>query len=312
MSASADQIGAEQAPLLFDSEFLRKLERLEWLARKNLRGLPRGEHSTARRGRGLEFDDFRRYQPGDDFRYIDWNIFSRLDRLVVKLYASEEDMTLHLVLDSSASMGFGDPLKFDYARRLTAALGYIGLNNLDRVALSTFADGLGPSLPALKTRHQLTTLLDFLQELKCAQPTRFGAAMRELAVRTGRAGSRAGLGAGLVVVITDMLGFDDGEDGLAALRHRGHDVVVMQVLSEEEIAPPLDGALHLVDAEGGEALRVTVDARLRELYQTRLQAHLENIERYCRRSGTEYLRASTAIAFEDVVLRYLRKGTHLR
>lgn len=294
----------DHTPLLFDGTFLRKLERLELLARKTLRGLPRGEHSTSRRGRGLEFDDFRNYQPGDDFRYIDWNIFSRLDRLVVKLYASEEDMTLHLVLDTSASMGFGDPVKFDYARRLTAALGFIGLNNLDRVTVTTFADGLGPSLAALKTRHQLTTLLDFLLELRCGKSTRFGAALRALAARTR--------GAGLVVVVTDLLGIDDVEDGLEALRRRGHDVMLMQVLAEEEIAPPLDGALHLVDSEHGEALKVTVDAELRSLYQARLAMHLDRQEAYCRKTGIEYMRASTAIGFEDVVLRYLRQGTHLR
>lgn len=296
--------GPDSAALVFDAEFLRKLERLEWVARKILRGLPRGERNTARRGRGLEFNDFRRYQPGDDFRYIDWNIFSRLDRLVVKLYTSEEDMTLHLVLDCSASMGFGAPSKFDYARRLAAALGFIGLHHLDRVVLTTFAGAGGAGLPPLATRRQLTTLLDFLTGLECAGPTRVEGAFRELA-----ASSR---GARLMVVISDFLGATGLETGLDALRHRGHDVVAMQVLSEEEIAPPLDGAIELVDAESGGTLRATVDARLRALYAERLDARLRALEGYCRRTGIEYLRASTAIAFEDLILRYLRQGTHLR
>ena len=128
---------------IFDSEFLRKLERLELLARKMFRGQLRGEHSTSRRGRGLEFSDFRRYRAGDDLRHIDWNIFSRLERLFLKLYAAEEDMSLHLLLDTSASMGFGDPSKFDSARRLAASLAYIGLNNMDRVAVAAVADFTG-------------------------------------------------------------------------------------------------------------------------------------------------------------------------
>ena len=292
------------AAALFDGDFLRKLERLEWLARKTLRGLPRGERATARRGRGLEFNDFRRYQPGDDFRYIDWNIFSRLDRLVLKLYTSEEDFTLRIVLDCSASMDFGEPLKFDYARRIAAALGFIGLHNLDRVVLATFSDAPGPTLGPLKTRRQLITLLDFLRELRCGRETRLGASLRELAASVPSAE--------LVVVISDLLGRDDLKAGLDALRHRGHDVVVLQVLAEEEIAPPLDGALRLVDAESGAALEVTVDAPLRALYQQRLDARLLEIENGCRRSGIEYLRTSTTIAFEEVVLRYLRGGTHLR
>ena len=294
----------EDRALVFDGEFLRKLERLELIAKKIFRGLLRGEHTTQRRGRGLEFSDFRRYQPGDDFRYIDWNIFSRLDRLFLKLYASEEDVTLHLLLDTSASMGFGEPLKFDHARRIAAALAYIRLNNLDRVGLTTFSEHLGTSLPPLKTKHHMAAVLRFLLGLRCAGATRFARPLREFASRTRRPG--------LVVLITDLLGADDSQLGLEAVRHRGHDVMLLQLLGEEEIEPPLDGALRLLDAEDASELRVTVDAELRSLYQTRLQARLEAIERYCLQAGIEYLRASTAVPFEDVVLKYLRQGTSLR
>ena len=299
--ASAPENASE---LAFDAEFLHKLERLELLAKKIFRGLMRGEHTTVRRGSGLEFTDFRRYQPGDDFRYVDWNIFSRLDRLFLKLYASEEDMTLHLLLDASASMGFGDPVKFDYARRVAAALAYIGLSNLDRVGVTVFADTLGATLPPLKARHHMATLLAFLRGLSCHAPTRFGLALREFASRNRRPG--------LVILITDLLGEEDAGIGLKALRRRGHDVLVLQLLAEEEIEPPLDGALRLVDAENGSELKITVDSALRDLYRERLQARLEDIEAFCRSAGVEYLRASTAIAFEDVVLKYLRQGTYLR
>ena len=151
---SGQAFDTSQPALLFDGEFLRKLERLELLARKMFRGQLRGERATPRRGRGLEFTDFRRYRPGDDVRHIDWNIFSRLDRLFLKLYASEEDVCLHLLLDVSASMGYGQPPKFDHARRLAAALAYIGLANLDRVSMSTFADGALGYLPPMKARSR--------------------------------------------------------------------------------------------------------------------------------------------------------------
>ena len=290
--------------LVFDDEFRRKLERLELLARKILRGLLRGEHTAARRGRGLEFYDFRGYRPGDDFRHIDWNIYARLDQLFLKLHASDEDLTLHLLVDASASMGFGEPSKFDHARKLAAALACIALNNFDRVGVSTFAAGLGASLAPSKARHQMASLLTFLNELPCRGATSFGASLRAFATRARNPG--------LVVLISDLLGADDGLAGIEALRGGGHDVVVIQLLAESEIDPALDGALRLVDAETGDELEVTVDEDLRAFYQQRLERRLQEIEQFCRRQGVEYLRASTAIAFEDIVLKCLRQGAHLK
>ena len=294
----------DQQPLIFDAEFLRKLEQLELLAKKIFRGLIRGEHATPRRGRGLEFADFRRYRPGDDLRYIDWNIFARLDRLFLKLYASEEDITLHVLLDVSASMNFGQPSKFDHARKLAAALAYIGLSNLDRVSLSAFSDSLGAKVPALKTKSQIAVLLDFLLQQSASGKTDYSRSLRAFAARNPNPG--------LVVVISDLLGTDDIAQALDALRYAGHDLMVVQLLAEEEIEPPLDGALSLVDAEDGSELKVTVDEELRTAYQSRFQQVLAATEDYCRRSGVEYLRTSTAIDFEDIVLRYLRQGRFWR
>jgi uncharacterized protein (DUF58 family) len=290
--------------LLFDAEFLRKLERLEVLANKIFRGLIRGEHATPRRGRGIEFADFRRYRPGDDLRYIDWNIFARLDRLFLKLYTSEEDLTLHVLMDASASMDFGNPRKFDYARKLAAALAYIGLSSLDRVGLSVFADSLGAKLPVLKTRQQMATVLDFLAGRQSGGNTDFARSLKAFATHNPNPG--------LVVLITDLLGGSGAKSGLDALRHGGHDLMVVQLLAEEEIDPPLAGALTLTDAEDGSELKITVDAALRSLYQDRLAHSLDETENYCRRCGCEYLRASTAIPFEDVMLKYLRQGRFWR
>ncbi|MCP5152966.1 MAG: DUF58 domain-containing protein [Ectothiorhodospiraceae bacterium] len=302
MSVPEATVAAEA--LVFDTEFLRKLERIEIVARKIFRGQLRGEHTTMRRGRGLELADFRSYQPGDDLRYVDWNIFSRLDRLFLKLYVSEEDVTLNLLVDASASMRFGTPSKFDQARRMAAAIAYVGLCNLDRVSVSVFADGLGLGMPGLRTKHAMTKILRFLESIEARDATNLTAAGRAFAARARHPG--------LVMVITDLLDWDDARPGLEALVHRGNEVVVVQLLAEEEIAPPLDGPLRLRDSETGEELRVTVDAELRHLYRRRLDAHLARIEAFCREHAVEYLRASTAIPFEDVVLRYLRRGMHVR
>ena len=311
MSEAQDEVGRTEVSEtasglvpgeLFDPAFLAKLERLELLARRVLKGWVRGEHASTRRGRGLEFADHRPYHPGDDLRYIDWHIFSRLEQLFLKLYANEEDLTLSVVLDASASMRFGSPRKFDYARQLVAALAYIGLNNLDRVVLSAFNDGVTAALHPLKSRASSPSALGFLSELECGGTTRFLASMREAAERSRNPG--------LVVLVSDLLGVEGVEAGIDALRYRGHDVVVIQVLAEEEIEPPLDGAYRLIDVEDGKAVQVTVDRPLRQAYAARLAAELDRIERYARAAGIEYLRASTAISLEDVMLRYLRQGSH--
>ena len=146
-------------------------------------------------------------------------------------------------------MGFGEPSKFDHARRLAAALAYIALHNLDRVGVSVFAEDLGAAVPPIKARHHMARLLAFLGELPCAGATRFGSALRAFA--TGMRNP------GLVILISDLLGAEDtqdAQDGIEALRHGGHDVVVIQLLAESEIDPPLEGALRLVDAETGEEL----------------------------------------------------------
>ena len=303
--AMAPDAAAEpNGDLVFDEEFLRKLEQLELLARKIFRGQLRGERTTTRRGRGLELTDFRHYWPGDDFRNIDWNIYSRLDQLFLKLHASEEDLTLHLVVDTSASMGFGNPSKFDYARRLAAALGYVALGNFERVAVSAFAEGVRASLPPQRARQHLSRLLAFLRTLPCGGATRFGAALRQFASRARTPG--------LAFLISDLLGVESAFDGIDALRYAGHDVVVVQLLAESELEPPLEGSFRMIDAETGETLDVTVDGELRRLYQRRLERSLADMAAFCRRRGIEYVRASTAVGFEDVVLKYLRQGGHLR
>ena len=304
MSVTSLNAPAAGRGLVFDEEFLRKLEQLELLARKIFRGLLRGEHTTSRRGRGLEFTDFRHYRPGDDFRHIDWNIYSRLDQLFLKLHASEEDVTLHLVLDASASMGFGEPSKFDHARRLAASLAYIALHNLDRVGVSAFSEGPGASLPPIKTRNHMARLLTFLGDLPCDGVTRFDAALRAFATRNRNPG--------LVILISDLLGSGNPHDGIEALRYGGHDVVVIHLLAESEIEPAYDGAMRLVDAETGDEVDVTVDDEMRRIYRDRLMRQLQDTEKFCRQRGVEYLRASTDVAFEDVVLKYLRQGTHLK
>jgi uncharacterized protein (DUF58 family) len=288
---------------LYDAAFLRKLERLALVSRRLYRGEGRGMHRSMRRGASPDFADHRAYQPGDDLRSMDWNVYGRLGRLFVKLFVDEEDVSVHILLDTSRSMGFGNPSKMDAARRVGAALGYIGITALDRVGMAAFAAGVGQVLAPRRGRAQFHHLIDRLSRLAPAGGTDFSRSLEQYAQRAREPG--------IAVVISDLLDPGGCERGLAALRYRGFDVVLVQILDREEISPTIHGALRLADAETGRSLSVTVDSRLLSEYHARVNRHLTGLESFCLRAGIEYLRASTLVPFEDIVLKYLRQGAHL-
>ena len=306
---------------LFDKEFLRKLESLAFVSRRISRGEARGAHTSVRRGTSLDFADYRTYQPGDDFRTIDWGIYGRLDKLVVRLYAEEEDLTVHLLLDTSASMSYGSPPKIDYARRLAAALGYVGIGSLDRVGATTFAAGLGggesasggapaAALAPRRGRAQLFHLLEYMSALKPSGRTDIARSLEEYARRSHSPG--------LAIVISDLLddpasgGAPEGyRRGLQALLFHDFEVVLVHVLDREEISPGEQGALRLTDMETGQTLPVYVDRPLLAAYRAKLAGFFGGVESFCLKNRIEYLRAATIVPFEDVVLRYLRQGAHL-
>lgn len=283
----------------FDGDFLHKLEYLSFLAKRIHRSVHRGEHQTYRKGSSLEFHDYRSYQPGDDFRYIDWNIFSRLKRIFVKLFTAEEDLTIQIIVDTSLSM---QP-KLDYAKRLAAALGYIGIVNLDRVGMIHFTTTLGETLPPMRRRNQTLLMFDFLSRLKAESGTDLNASLRSYAMRTRRPG--------LVIILSDLMDPGGFRDGILSLLYRKDDVICLHVLDEEEIEPTLDGNIKLVDSETRQMISLTIDKRIGELYRRKLDAYFMEIEEFCIDHGVEYMRTSTMVPFEDVVLKYLRQGMHL-
>src|SRR5215831_18098916 len=163
-----DPPGADPQPSsrLLDSAFLQRLETLSLLSRKRFRGTQRGDRRSLALGRGLEFDDYRAYQLGDDYRYIDWHVVSRLDRLFVKIFSEEEDLDVSLLVDTSRSMAAGVPSKLTLAKQLAAAIGYIGLVNLDRVGVNAFATTVGSGLQRLRGRARAFDLLRFLHGME--------------------------------------------------------------------------------------------------------------------------------------------------
>ncbi|MBI4537312.1 MAG: DUF58 domain-containing protein [candidate division NC10 bacterium] len=300
-SASAASSG--RLPLL-EAGFLRRLEELSIVSRKVVTGRSKGERRTPRKGPGLEFVDHRGYAVGDDLRYVDWNIYSRLDRLLLKLFVVEEDLCLHLLIDGSASMGFGRPAKLDYAARVAAALAYIGLGNLERVAVGLFADNLRRHVRPRRGRGQILPLLEFLGALRAAGRTHLNGCLSDYVFRSRTPG--------VAVILSDFLDPGGYAEGLRALLARRFEVALLHVVSEDELNPDFRGDLTLVDAESGPTREVTVDRAALDAYRERLRRHFGALEAYCARHRIDYLRTSTAVPFDDLILRHMRRGGFLK
>jgi uncharacterized protein (DUF58 family) len=275
-------------------EVLGRLERYRFQPKKTHAAAIRGERLSPRKGVSIEFADYRHYTPGDDLRHLDWNILARLDRAYLRTYQDEQELPVHLLLDCSASMAFGEPTKFDAARSLAACLGYIGLIAGDAVYPTALHHQPAETRP-LRGRVAYTRLLEWL---RTRQPDG-----RHLAAAVQRF-AHANLPSGLALLLTD--GLDEAfPDALRALGSRRHEVVLLHILSEVELDPDLEGDLKLIDAETGEAIEITATSGVLQEYQRRLKAHIEAIQTACRRIGGIYIQVRNDRAPQDVIVREL-------
>ena len=288
---------------LLESDFLERLDSLALLGRRR-RGGRTGEHLAWRRGTSLEFEDYREYRAGDDIRYLDWNVWSRLGRHVVKRFAAEEDMTVHLLLDASGSMGFGTPSKLHLAIRTAASLGYIAWRRMDKVSLAAFTGELGDISTPASRRGGPAEIFRILSGIEPGGPTRFNDSLVRYALAAHRPG--------LAVVLSDLMDPDGYQRGLEALRYRRLDILLIHVLSREDTEPPSRGALRLVDGETGEDRKIRLDRGLAEGFRDEARMFVDEAETFCRRRGIEYMRARSETPFQDLVLAYLRGGAFLR
>ncbi len=282
---------------LFDSTFLRKLDRLALLTRRAMAGDMQGERRSPRRGSSVEFADFRPYALGDDIRQIDWNLYARMERFFLKLMVAEEELTIHLLVDNSASMNWGEPNKFLYARRAAAALGYIALSTLDRVTVSGLA-GRGQQLPSVRGKRGALPLFDFLQKLQPGAGTSLHEAARRY-VQTAR-------NVGPLLLCSDLMD-PAWQDTLRTLTSRPFEITVLHTLAPQELRPDLDGDFRLLDAEGGAPIEVTADLEVLRQYDEHLQAWRAEIESFCSGRGINYIFADTAVPVEEFVLSNLRR-----
>jgi uncharacterized protein (DUF58 family) len=291
--------GSDDPGPLLDPALLARLERLQLATRRRLAGLYPGEHRSIRQGSSVDFADYREYNPGDDFRRIDYNLYARLDVLAVKLFEAEDEARLRVLLDTSGSMGAGG--KLDAAVRVAAALGFVALTRRDPVTVHTFP--LDRPAPRFVGRNAVPALFAHLARCEATGETRFAAAASHLLAQAGPPG--------LTVLISDLL-TPEWEQGITRLPARGGDLLVVHVLAEEDLRPELSGDLELVDREDGARLAVSLSAETAARYRERAAAWADEVAARCRRAGAAYLRMMAGDDLERLLLGAWREAGVLR
>jgi len=307
---------------LLSPDLLRRLEQLQLRAARRSRSSARGERRSRARGQSVEFADYRNYVAGDDFRYLDWNLYGRLDRLFLKLYEEERELPVRLFLDASESMTFGAPPKFDFARQVAAALGYIALCGFDRVSVLPFpnaagriqnAEAGGQESAIRNPQSAIASALRSVRGKKSASQffknlgglTAGGSASLNDSLRRGAIEARQ---AGVAVVLSDLMDPAGYETGLNTLAGRGFQVNVVHILAPEELEPSTFGDLRLVDAESGEFREVTFGKYRLKTYQKTVQNFCGRLREFCRQRGIHYFLARSDMDLGELVLKQLRRA----
>jgi uncharacterized protein (DUF58 family) len=290
---------------LLNPQLLRQLEQFQLLAQRRSKSAAKGERRSRARGQSVEFADYRNYAHGDDFRYLDWNLYGRLDRLFLKLYEEERELPVRIFLDASESMTFGEPRKFDFARRVAAAVGYVALCGFDRVSVHPFPAHAGElalhsALRSVRGRKTALRLFQHLHQLQAAGPARLNEALRRGALEARQTG--------VAVVLSDFLDPEGYEAGLNALTGRGFQVDVVQILAPEEWDPATYGDLKLVDAETGAVQEVTFGKFRLKAYQQTVRNFCQRLREFCRVRGIQFFQARSDMSLEELLLRRLREA----
>jgi uncharacterized protein (DUF58 family) len=302
------------AEQLLSPSFLYTLDRLTLVSRRVRTGTFKGERKSPRRGGSVEFADFREYAPGDDFRQIDWNAYARLERLFLRLFVEEEDATVHVLVDASQSMGWGEPSKWVYAQRVAAALGYVALVGMDRLVGAALAPGL-PSghprerggeialFPPHRGKKQALAWFEWLGSLRPGGQALPVPALTHYAASVRRSGP--------LILIGDLM--DDGwREGIQRLAERRYEITLLHILAPQEVNPELEGDLRLVDSEAPADVEITADFDLLSRYRARVRDWQAEWGQFCAARAINYAAIETSLPFEELVMSFLRKRGILR
>ncbi len=288
------------ARLSIDGDFYRTLEGFSLVSQRRVSGNTEGSRITHGRGYSLEFFDYRNYEPGDDFRYIDWNIMRRTDKPYVKLFHAERDLALHVFLDVSSSMFFGEPQKMAAACRLAAGLAYVSLKDSNPLRIVTFSDRLRSVLPYTRSKQSFPSICDFLENIEQSQGiTDINASMREYAGYPRREG--------LCIIISDFLAGGGFETGVVALSSPIMEVVLVRILSADEAEPPFRGKALLVDSETEEELRISFGPEDLEAYRIGLDTMTEAMVSFCSAEGVRFVQIDAGEPLAEVMEKVLSR-----
>jgi len=285
-------------PDLLPPRLLARLERMELVSRKVFRGRLKGERRSRRKGQSVEFADFRNYVPGDDLRFVDWNLYARLDKLFLKLFLEEEDLHVYFLVDASPSMDFGEPTKFFAAKQVAASLGFVGMCRGDRVKIE-FLGQVNKTSPLLRGRSQLWRMTDFVQSVQPTEVFNLTDAVKRFCLRNS--------GRGIVVLLSDLMDKNGYESALRLLVAQQMDVFVLQILSREEMEPELAGDLKLVDCEDEDEAEISVSNAVIKRYKATLAAYVDQARKFCAQRDMTYLLARSDQGADVLVGQYLRE-----
>ena len=284
---------------MFSTDFLNKLEQLRIQSQKPVRGKYRGERRSQNRGTGLEFTDFRRYEPGDDLRYLDWNVYARLEKPFIKLFQVDEELSVSILIDTSQSMAFGQPSKLEYAKQIAYALGYITLANSDRLFLYTLSDRLSSVLPSTYGKSQYIRIEKALSTIQQGGKTNLNECLTHLSVYQPKVG--------VVAILSDYLDSNGYTEGINTLLGRGYTVSLIHIQCSEEIELLPPGEWQLEDSETGETKEITINDETLQHFRGEMNTFCSTLQNFCIQKGINYINLSTEMEIESVILDDLQR-----
>lgn len=285
-------------------EAVKRVARLELRARQIVEGFLSGSHRSPYFGQSVEFVQHRQYVPGDDVRHVDWKVWARQDRLVIKQYEEDTNLRCSLLIDSSASMAYGrtELTKFEYASILAACLALLVLKQQDAVGSVMFDSRVRTRVPLRASQRHLTDILGSLENAAPADKTDLDGVFRDIVQTFPKRG--------LMILISDLLGAEESSlRGIDTLRRAGHDVMVLHVLDDDELDFPFTDPTRFEGLESADHLTCNPRA-LREGYLAALDRFLDRVRRACAATKSDYLLVRTSDAPDAVLAKILSERMH--
>lgn len=281
----------------FDSEFLKKLDRLALSSRMVVKGGTGGNRKSRHKGSSVEFSDFREYVHGDDFRRIDWNAYGRFERLFIKLFMEEQETLVTIFLDCSKSMDFGQPHKGNLAKQLAAVFAYLALANFDRVSLVSLNQRVQSQLPGFSGKQGFWKALKFIEDLPYQGKTSLNRAIQSYPA--------LGFGGGISIILTDLFSADGYREALKYLQYHKQEVTLIHILSPEELDPPWSGSIRLLDSEGEKPCELTLTPQVIKRYKQVVERFIRENREFCHNRGIHYVPVSSDVSLDKVVFENL-------